>query len=105
MQASSVPYHIVTFVDTVLACCCSVLQRMLRRNPLAALSLHQPSIRTPSLKLADDVPFELDPEDNAVAESPDGNEPPSGLPLLDACAAVAPAAMLLKCVRSGWSSR
>ncbi len=67
-------YHVVTIIDAVLACCCSVLQRMLRRNPLAALSLQQPSIRTPSLKLADDVPFELDPEDSAVAESPDGND-------------------------------
>jgi hypothetical protein len=74
MQASCVTSHVVTVIDAVLACCCSVLQRMLRRNPLAALSLQQPSMRTPSLKLADDVPFELDPEDNAVAESPDGND-------------------------------
>ena len=65
---------LMAIIDTVLACCCSVLQRMLRRNPLAALSLQQPSIRTPSLKLTNDVPFELDPEDNAVAESPDGND-------------------------------
>lgn len=49
---------------------CSVLQRMLRRNPLAALSLQQPSLRTPSLKLADDMPFELDKEDDC--DSPDG---------------------------------
>ena len=49
---------------------CSVLQRMLRRNPLAALSLQQPSLRTPSLQLADDMPFELDKEGDA--ESPDG---------------------------------
>ena len=75
MRASCVTYHVVTLTDAVLACSCSVLQRMLRRNPLAALSLQQPSIRTPSLKLADDIPFELDPEDNAVAESPDGNDP------------------------------
>ena len=44
---------------------------MLRRNPLAALSMQQPSTRTPSLKLSDDVPFELD-EDNADLDSPDG---------------------------------
>lgn len=49
---------------------CSVLQRMLRRNPLAALSLQQPSLRTPSLKLADDMPFELDKEEDG--DSPDG---------------------------------
>lgn len=49
---------------------CSVLQRMLRRNPLAALSLQQPSMRTPSLRLPDDMPFELDKE--GEAESPDG---------------------------------
>ncbi|KAL3150044.1 hypothetical protein ABBQ38_013395 [Trebouxia sp. C0009 RCD-2024] len=48
---------------------CSVLQRMLRRNPLAALSLQQPSMRTPSLRLPDDMPFELDKE--GEAESPD----------------------------------
>ena len=52
------------------ACTCSVLQRMLRRNPLAALSLQQPSLRTPSLQLADDMPFELDKEGDA--DSPDG---------------------------------
>ena len=49
---------------------CSVLQRMLRRNPLAALSLQQPSMRTPSLSLPDDMPFHLDKE--GEAESPDG---------------------------------
>lgn len=43
---------------------------MLRRNPLAALSLQQPSLRTPSLKLADDMPFELDKEEDG--DSPDG---------------------------------
>lgn len=43
---------------------------MLRRNPLAALSLQQPSLRTPSLQLADDMPFELDKEGDA--DSPDG---------------------------------
>lgn len=49
---------------------CSVLQRMLRRNPLAALSLQQPSLPTPSLQLADDMPFQLDKEGDA--DSPDG---------------------------------
>jgi len=103
MQASRVTDRIVTLSCTVLACCCSVLQRMLRRNPLAALSMQQPSIRTLSLKLADDVPFELDPEDNDVAESPDGNDTPLSQQS-DACATVASAAMLLKRIWSGLSS-
>lgn len=61
---------------------CSVLQRMLRRNPLAALSLQQPSIRTPSLQLADDMPFQLDKE--GEPDSPDGAcmQPPPPLPML-----------------------
>ena len=42
---------------------------MLRRNPLAALSLQQPSIRTPSMMLSDDVPFQLDED---TIQTPDG---------------------------------
>lgn len=61
-----------------MLCLCSVLQRMLRRNPLAALSLQQPSMRTPSLKLADDMPFELDKEEEA--DSPDGKHSPQHKP-------------------------
>ena len=45
---------------------------MLRRNPLAALSLQQPSMRTPSMLLSEEVPFQLD-EDAAHLDSSDVN--------------------------------
>lgn len=64
-ECSACPFYAQSCAHT-----CSVLQRMLRRNPLAALSLQQPSLHTPSLQLADDMPFQLDKEGDA--DSPDG---------------------------------
>ena len=53
---------------------CSVLQRMLRRNPLAALALNQPSMRSmSSLSIAEDVPFAMDDTTQANKDLPDGN--------------------------------
>ena len=69
LAAAQSNIRLLVVSDTALIHC-SVLQRMLRRNPLAALSLQQPSLRTPSLKLADDMPFELDKEGDP--DSPDG---------------------------------
>lgn len=52
---------------------CSVLQRMLRRNPLAALALNQPSMRSmSSLSIADDEPFSMDDTNQTNKELPDG---------------------------------
>ena len=52
---------------------CSVLQRMLRRNPLAALALHQPSMRSiSSLSIADDAPFSMDDTNQPSNDLPDG---------------------------------
>ena len=57
----------------VVMLACSVLQRMLRRNPLAALALNQPSMRSMScLSIADDVPFTMDDTTQANKDLPDG---------------------------------
>lgn len=53
---------------------CSVLQRMLRRNPLAALALQQPSMRSmSSLSIADDVPFSMEEVNQTNKNLPDGS--------------------------------
>ena len=57
----------------VVMLACSVLQRMLRRNPLAALALNQPSMRSMScLSIADDVPFTMGDTAQANKDLPDG---------------------------------
>lgn len=49
-----------TFI-AVLPSCCSVLQRLLRRNPLAAMSLHKPISRPPSQALLGTIPYGMQP--------------------------------------------
>ena len=50
-----------TELTAMLPCCCSVLQRLLRRNPLAAMSLHKPVSRAPSQALLGTIPYGLQP--------------------------------------------
>ena len=50
-----------TKYTATLSCCCSVLQRLLRRNPLAAMSLHKPVSRAPSQALLGTIPYGLQP--------------------------------------------
>ena len=46
---------------------------MLRRNPLAALALNQPSMRSmSSLSIADDEPFSMDDTHQTNKDLPDG---------------------------------